>query len=250
MTALVLQHVEIERPYHIANALAAAGIPLEIRRLWEGALVPDDPSSYQAIVVMGGPMSAYSDTSFATRQAELALLNMALDAGVPTLGVCLGAQLIAVAAGGKARPGDGLEIGWGPVRLTADTAKDPLFEGLSGSISVLHWHGDTVDLPVGSILLASSDQYPNQAFRLSPVAWGLQFHLEVTAEAVDHFCVTFRHEAQAAGGIDSIRAATPQALAEIGPVRSAIFDRFASLACSVTSRRSAPKPTQHDKNTA
>lgn len=232
MTALVLQHVEIERPYRIASALAAAGIPLDIRRLWEGALVPDDPSSYQAIVVMGGPMSAYSDDSFATRQAELTLLDMALDAGVPALGVCLGAQLIAVAAGGKARPGDGLEIGWGPVWLTADTAEDPLFEGLSGSISVLHWHGDTVDLPAGSILLASSDQYPNQAFRLGPVAWGLQFHLEVTAEAVDHFCVTFEHEAQAAGGVDSIRAATPHALAELGSVRGTIFDRFASLAAS------------------
>ncbi|MGH3428698.1 MAG: type 1 glutamine amidotransferase, partial [Mycobacteriales bacterium] len=77
MTALILQHVEIERPYSIASALTAAGIPLEIRHLWEGALVPDDPSSYQAIVVMGGPMSAYSDDNFATRQAELALLDMA-----------------------------------------------------------------------------------------------------------------------------------------------------------------------------
>ncbi|WP_246144549.1 type 1 glutamine amidotransferase [Actinacidiphila oryziradicis] len=108
-----------EGPYAIGTALEAAGLGMRVCRVWAGDPVPEDLTGVEALVVMGGPMSAYRDDGFPTQGAELELLRAALAAQVPVLGVCLGAQLLAVAAGGTARPGTGLQVGWGPVRLGA-----------------------------------------------------------------------------------------------------------------------------------
>ncbi|MGH7866164.1 MAG: type 1 glutamine amidotransferase, partial [Candidatus Dormibacteraceae bacterium] len=129
-------------------------------------------------------------------------------------------------------PGDGPEIGCGKIRFLSDAAGDPLFDGLPDSVSVLHWHGDTVDLPAGVSPLASSEQYPNQAFRLGHLAWGMQFHLEITAAAVDRFCATFEQDVAAGGGAETIRTTTSTALTELEPVRRIVLSRFAALAAS------------------
>ncbi|WNI20780.1 glutamine amidotransferase-related protein [Streptomyces sp. ITFR-16] len=226
MSVVVVQHEPGEGPYAIATALEAAGLDVRVCRVWEGDPVPDGLVGVDALVVMGGPRSAYSDDGFPTRGAELALLRAALAADVPVLGVCLGAQLLAVAAGGTARPGSGEQIGWGGVALSASAAGDPLFAGLPGRLDVLHWHGDTMDLPDRAVVLASCDRYPVQAFRVHGSAWGLQFHLEVDGAAVDAFVTAFPGEAARAPGL---RDGTPGSLAALAPYRDRVFGRFAAL---------------------
>ncbi|MGH9091723.1 MAG: type 1 glutamine amidotransferase, partial [Acidimicrobiales bacterium] len=200
---LIVQHVPAEGPYLLALGLAAAGVAVDVREVGDGAPLPAGAGGLDGLVVMGGPMSARSDQGFPTRGAEVVLLADAVARGVPTLGVCLGAQLLAAAAGGRVEPGGaGAEIGWGPVHLAAAAADDPLLAGVagpSGVLDVLHWHGETFTLPPAAVLLASSDRYPHQAFRLGPRAWGLQFHVEVDLGGVRAFVDAAGAEAAAAG---------------------------------------------------
>jgi GMP synthase-like glutamine amidotransferase len=230
-TCLVVQHLAAESAYTIAEALEGAGVRVDVCRTDLGDPVPGDASGLDALVVMGGPMSAQSDDAFPTRRAEVSLLADAVRSGLPTLGVCLGAQLLALAAGGAVSPGpEGPEIGWGPITLSDSCRADALFSGLPDELTVLHWHGDTFDLPAGATRLMSSDTYANQGFRVGQAAWGVQFHLEVTAAAVDGFLEAFSKEAAGApGGIEGIRAATPGALAALSAARQQVFGRFTDL---------------------
>ncbi len=117
-------------------------------------------------------------------------------------------------------------MGWGTVALAPEAATDPLLAGIRGALPVLHWHGETFALPPGAVLLASSDAYPHQAFRLGAAAWGLQFHLEVDAAAVARFVATFGTEAD---DPDAIVAAAPAWLARSAEVQATVFGRFAGL---------------------
>ena len=129
---LVVQHVAAEPAWGVADALTRAGVRADVRRLHLGEPLPPDASRHAGVVVMGGPMSAAADEGFPTRRAEIALVADALDRGVPVLGICLGAQLLAAAAGAAVLAGfDGPEIGWAPVDLTPAHADDPLLEGLA-----------------------------------------------------------------------------------------------------------------------
>jgi GMP synthase-like glutamine amidotransferase len=195
------------------------------------AELPADAARHDGVVVMGGPMSASSDEGFPSRRATNALLVDAVRRGVPTLGVCLGAQLLAAAHGAAVRRGEGgAEIGWGPVHLDPRAAGDPLLHGLPEDLTVLHWHGDTFDLPRGAVRLATNARYPNQAFRLGDAAWGLQFHLEADAPAVETFLEAFADEVVAAGErADDIRSQSADVLAELSPVTTVVLDRFARL---------------------
>lgn len=228
MTVLIVQHKAIEGPYRIGQALVRAGVGLDVRRTYLGDPVPEDAAAYSGLVVMGGPMAAYSDDDFAGRGSEIALLATAVRADVPTLAVCLGAQLLTVAAGGRALPGDGLEVGWAEVQLTPDAADDKLLGGLPVRFTALHWHGDTVELPAGAVLLASSARYANQAWRIGPRAWGLQFHPEVDGAGVEGFVTEFGHEVPEEAG-QQIRTQAPQRLAELAPLADTVFGRFAAL---------------------
>jgi GMP synthase-like glutamine amidotransferase len=236
---LVLQHLEPEGPYRVADALKNRGVEVETRRVFAGDTVPEDPSEYDALVVMGGTMSAASDDGFPTRRSEIGYLQAALSSGLPTLGICLGAQLLAVAAGAAVYAGDaGAEVGWLPVQLTEIAASDRLFAGISSPLKVLQWHGDTFDLPPGSTHLALSDVYPNQAFRVGESAWGLQFHLEVDANAVAAFMEGFDSDSCTRGfSRQLIEDSTATALLELAPIRSLVLDRFADVACDYASLR-------------
>jgi GMP synthase-like glutamine amidotransferase len=230
-SCLVVQHVAPESAFAIEEALLARGVSVDIRRVFAGDDIPADASGIDGVVVMGGPTSATSDDGFPTRMAEINLLADALRAGVPTLGVCLGAQLVAVAAGGSVRPNPGgPEIGWAPVHLSPPCQEDALFADLPPTLTVLHWHGETLDVPAGGQLLMSNAACPHQAFRIGEVTWGVQFHLEVTADAVEGFLRAFPHEAESApGGADLLRQATPTALAKLAPSRDVVCARFAGL---------------------
>jgi GMP synthase-like glutamine amidotransferase len=230
-TCLVVQHLPPEGPYLVATALNDAGVVVEVCETFANGQLPASLDGYSGIVVMGGPMSAASDEGFPTRTAEIDLLGDALERGLPALGVCLGAQLLAAAAGAKVYPGsDGPEIGWGPVFLAKEAGTDLLFKDLPPELSVLHWHGDTFDLPPGATHLATSRAYPNQAFRSGPRAWGLQFHLEVDATAVDAFLAAFGDEAANCGvPPHEIAAQTAAAVAALAPARRLLLGRFAAL---------------------
>ena len=228
---LVVQHVEPEGSYAIGAALSQAGVALETCRVFAGDPVPTDLSGFDGVVVMGGPMSANSRDGFPSRDAEVELLADAVEGGIPTLGICLGAQLLALAVGGAVLTGSaGAEIGWGSVDLTAAAGSDPLVGGLPSQLTVLHWHGDTFGLPAGATHLASSGLYANQAFRVGGWAWGLQFHIEVDGHAVGAFLDVFGDEARDAGGDpDVIEGQTASCLDALGPVRDRIAARFAGL---------------------
>jgi GMP synthase-like glutamine amidotransferase len=228
---LVVQHVAPEPAFAIVDALVGAGVDIDTRQVSAGDRIPRDSSGFDGLVIMGGPMSAGSDPGFPTRAEEIALITDAVRREIPTLGVCLGAQLLAVAGGGSVYPGpSGLEVGWGPVDLAAECAEDRLFAGLPKTLTVMHWHGDTFDLPEGAVRLFGNSNYPNQGFRLGRSGWGVQFHLEVTAAAVEGFLTAFDADAeQADGGPNAIRASTPTALASLAETRSLVFERFAGL---------------------
>ncbi len=135
-TCLVVQHVEAEPSWAIGAALSRAGVRVDVRRVFAGEPLPSDVADHNGLVVMGGPMSACSDKGFATRPAEIALLGHALAGAVPTLGVCLGAQLLALAAGGAVYPGaDGPEIGWSTVELSISTRRRRASDGTARATS-------------------------------------------------------------------------------------------------------------------
>ena len=173
---LVLQHVPWEKPGLITAALAPIS-PIVRNVVSEREPELLAPAELAGLVVMGGPQGALDDERWPGLAAERSLLTRAVEAGVPVLGVCLGMQLLAVALGAALHSSHGTEIGYGPVRRHGrDAVLDPLGE----DPTVLHWHSDAVELPVGANLLASSAKTPVQAFRAGS-ALGLQFHIEVDA---------------------------------------------------------------------
>ena len=180
MRTLVLQHIACEPPGVFEDVLRERGAELHRVELDEGEPLPDW-RGFDAIVAMGGPMSATDDAELPWLTAEKTLIGEAVRAGVPFWGVCLGVQLLAASLGARVYQGPEPEVGLLPVMLTPEARDDPVFSAASDDLITLQWHGDTFDLPVGAVRLAGSPAYPNQAFRVER-AYGVQFHLEVSAE--------------------------------------------------------------------
>ncbi|WP_076862571.1 glutamine amidotransferase [Bradyrhizobium mercantei] len=171
-----------------------------------------DPAIRDAdlLIVLGGPIGVYETGTYPFLVAEIALLEQRLRRGLPTLGICLGAQLMAQALGGRVFPGKVKEIGWGPAELTAD-GKSSCLRNLH--TKVLHWHGDTFELPSDAVRLASNANYENQAFAWGQNALALQFHLEADPRQLEEWYVGHAVELAAAKvSIPELRATT-QALA-------------------------------------
>lgn len=176
-----IQHVKFEGLGNIEPWLRSAGYRIAGTRMDLNQPLPtiDD---FDWLIVMGGPMGATDDDQFPWLSAEKTLIRQAVDNGKRVLGICLGAQLIAAAMGARVFKNPLPEIGWFEIRRPLTASKHPLGTVLPERMEVLHWHGDTFQLPTGAIRLASSDACENQAFALGESVLALQFHLEVTID--------------------------------------------------------------------
>ncbi|HEX7734037.1 MAG TPA: type 1 glutamine amidotransferase [Ktedonobacteraceae bacterium] len=177
---LALQQTWDDPPGYLEELLQEHGIICDTIEVEKMPL--PDPALYQAIIVLGGPQHLYADShlSYMVRQQEL--LRQAVAQDIPTLGICLGGQLLASALGAEVRRHERSEVGFYRIPLTEAGRQDPLFAGLPGHQFAFHWHGDVFELPGGAIHLASNENAPNQAFRYGPRAYGLQFHIEMNEE--------------------------------------------------------------------
>jgi len=219
---LVFQHIWCETPGIFLDLFREQKCPVETVKLYEGEQPPDDLSRFSGLLVMGGPMSVNDEADYPWLKAEDRILKEALALDVPTLGICLGSQLIAKAAGGAVRRGPLKEIGWYPVRLTAAARHDRLFRESPETIEVFQWHGEYFDTPPGAVNLASSDLYQCQAFSIGQNVYGLLFHLEVTGQMVKEWVGTFKEE------LDSVKEyIRPEAIFERLPQRIDELNRHA-----------------------
>jgi len=176
MHVLVIMHVENEGPGVFGEFLQAAGAKVRIARLHLGDALPD-PRDLDAALTMGGPMNVYEEQRYPFLRDETRFLQEAAARDLPVLGICLGAQMIAKAAGAAVTKNRVEEVGWGTVSLTGEGLTDPLFRGLPATLPVFQWHGDTFGIPAGGTLLATGEDCHHQALR-SRRSYGLQFHLE------------------------------------------------------------------------
>jgi GMP synthase-like glutamine amidotransferase len=175
---LVIQHDEKNGP----GIVGTLPCRMQIHR---SDLQPKLPSlsGVSGLIVLGGPQTSFSDERFPSRKAEIALLKQAVKKGIPILGICLGAQLLALALGGRTYRREAPEIGFHPVTLSAEGRRDPLFAGCPEVFSPRHKHFDSFDLPPGAVRLASSEECPEQGYRYGENVWGLQFHFEMDQTA-------------------------------------------------------------------
>jgi len=182
---LVIQPSERDAPAMLGEWLAAAGAELNLVRPAHSRM-PEDLDAYRAVVCLGGAMSANAVLEYPWLSDVQRVLARAVAARIPVLGVCLGAQLLAVACGGRVAPGsEGPEVGPALVAKRDAAWTDPLFAELPLLPDVLQFHRDVVErLPSAAVVLASSNPYPNQAYRIGDSAYGLQFHIETTTDIV------------------------------------------------------------------
>ncbi|HEX5412333.1 MAG TPA: type 1 glutamine amidotransferase [Terriglobia bacterium] len=178
MRVHIIQHVAFEGPGAISEWARERGHSISITEQFIHGTLPA-VGDFDFLIVMGGPMSANDGAQFDWLAGEKQLIAEALGEEKVILGVCLGAQLLAQALGARVYPNPEKEIGWFPVHLTLEAQRSRLFSGLPSRMTVLHWHGETFDLPEGAMLLAESKLCRNQAFELDGRVLGLQFHLEV-----------------------------------------------------------------------
>jgi len=225
----VLQHVAPEGPGLIERALAEKGITVALTRPDLGDPVPTDLEDAAGLLVMGGPMGVYEADRFRFLADEERLVERALHAGAPVLGVCLGSQLLAHVLGARVAPGPKKEIGWFDVTLTAEAAADPLFGGAPRVFCPLHWHGDVFELPGGAVSLARSELTLHQAFRYGENAHGLLFHLEADIEQVAAMARLFADElADARVDVAALLETTQLAADPSATVGAAVFGAWAA----------------------
>lgn len=187
--ALVIRHVAFEDLGLFERTIEAAGYQVRYLEAGMDLLSWLEPLHPDLLIVLGGPISANDEADYPFIQDELELLADRLRNDAPTLGICLGAQLMARALGAEVYPGNKSEVGWAPIELTEAGRQSALRHLSADNTSVLHWHGDTFDLPAGAELLASTEQTAHQAFRWKRRGLALQFHPEVTVQGLERWFI-------------------------------------------------------------
>ena len=199
MNVHILQHVPFEDVESIAPWLAEQGAAVAYTRFHESSRLPE-ASGLDLVIAMGGPMSVNDEASLPWLANEKRFLREAIRHGIPVVGICLGAQLIASALGARVYPVRHREIGWFDIEACPAAGNGFRFPDRS---KVFHWHGETFDLPPGATRLARSEVCENQAFQLGSKVIGLQFHLETTRESVEKMIANCRDELVAGPYIQS-----------------------------------------------
>ena len=228
---LVLRHVEQEHMGTIARALKQAKQSYGYLDLYRDGRLPESLDGYRGLIVMGGPMGVYETEKYPFLQGEQRLIQQATQRGLPALGICLGAQLIASALGARVYPGPKKEIGWYPVEITT---QDDLTVDLPSRFLAFHWHGDTFDLPAGAVRLFRSELYENQGFRYGSNVYAIQFHFEITAAMIDDWLRDPGCQAEIASLPEvmpaAIREQTAQWVAKLEEHAGKVFARFLAKA--------------------
>jgi GMP synthase (glutamine-hydrolysing) len=213
---LAIVHQDDAGPGVFAEAIAAAGGEIDNWLLPQSAEPPADPFGYDAVLVLGGSMNVDQEDAHAWLAGEKALLAELLERERPLIGLCLGGQLIAEAAGAAPRRVARPEIGWHRVELTPEGAEDPLFAPLAPGFETFQWHSYEFPLPAGAVPLARSEVCL-QAARIGEAAWALQFHPEVSAADAQWWIEDYRSDSDAVAlGLDPL-ALSAETETKIGP---------------------------------
>lgn len=188
MAVLIIKNITMEGPGTIEDFLRREDVPFTIVEVGSGE-IPPPLDDFDTLVVLGGPIGVYEMDEYPPLRIVSRIIREAINRGMKILGICLGAQLLAYCLGAEVYKGTEEEIGWKSIELTGGGLKDPLIRKLAihprvgdfwRRFRVFHWHADTFDLPLGAVLLASSERYRNQAFRYGDNVYGFQFHIEMT----------------------------------------------------------------------
>ena len=223
---IAIRHVAFEDLDGFAAPLAARGFSIGYRDAPVDDLGAPELAAADLVVVLGGPIGAYEEALYPFLAREIRLIEARLAAGRPVLGICLGAQLMARALGARVYPGQ-KELGWAPLDLTAAGQASPL-RFIAPETKVLHWHGDTFDMPAGAERLAATARTPNQAFAYQRHALGLQFHLEATAPGLERWYVGHTVEIAATPGasVAGLRADAEHLAPILAPRAKAVLESW------------------------
>jgi len=191
---LILKHAAIEGAGSIGDYFDGKYYEVKTLEMWKGDILPGSIDHIEAVICMGGPMNVYQESEFPFLKHEDAFIREIVKRGVPFLGVCLGAQLLAKACGSLVYRAPVGEMGWSEVRLTPAGSADPMFKNLPQVLSVFQWHEDTFDIPDAGTLLATSRSCANQAFCIGKRAYGFQFHVEVSPDIVSSWVAALAAE--------------------------------------------------------
>ena len=185
---LIIKHIDIEGPGTLGDFLKAKGVPYQIVELDAGQTLPSDLDDIDAVVVLGGPMNVDEENLYPFLKPENEFIQNVLQQEIPFLGICLGSQLLAKAAGAQVVKSPVKEIGWYKIRLTGEGKADPLFKNFREEDVTYHWHGDMFHIPAQGRLLATAEGCPHQALKVGRNAYGLQFHVEITDKSIKEWC--------------------------------------------------------------
>ena len=208
-SAVALRHVAFEDLGLLAPVLEREGWDVGFCEAAVDDLLHHSIKNSELLIVLGGPIGAYEANDYPFLKSEISLIEYRLSRDLPTLGICLGSQLMAAALGSRVFKGAVKEIGWGPIDLTDEGRSSCLRPLQARNAVVLHWHGDTFDLPAGTTRLASNRNYENQAFAYGRNALALQFHLESSPRQLEEWYVGHAAELSAAEiSVTALRATT------------------------------------------
>lgn len=225
--AIAIRHVAFEDLGSFEAVLGRRGWSFDYRDAATDDLAAAGIDAADLLVVLGGPIGAYEDEGYPFLASELRLIERRLGAERPMLGICLGAQLMARVLGARVYPGEGKELGWSPVELS-EAGRRSCLAPLGDNTPVLHWHGDTFELPANVLHLARTPRYHNQAFAVGLYGLALQFHLEATAQGLERWYVG--HALEIAGlahtTVAGLRAAGQRHAPALAPRAALCLERW------------------------